>query len=69
MIWLLDSGRAIPQAGDHGFIVYGVVSNITARKRVKVELAEAHAQALETSHLKTQLLANVSHDRRTPLTA
>jgi signal transduction histidine kinase len=40
---------------------------IDERKRAQVELAEARDQALAALRLKTQILANVSHDARTPL--
>jgi PAS domain S-box-containing protein len=49
--------------------VVGVVIDITDLKRVQQSLAEARDQALEASRLKSQLLANVSHDLRTPLGA
>ena len=40
---------------------------IAERKRAEEALALAHDQALEASRLKTQLLANVGHDLRSPL--
>jgi PAS domain S-box-containing protein len=49
--------------------VLGVVIDITDLKRVQQRLAEARDQALEASRLKSQLLANVSHDLRSPLGA
>ncbi len=44
-----------------------VKSDITERKQMEAELLEARNRAQESSRLKTQLLANVSHDMRTPL--
>lgn len=49
--------------------VLGVASDITELKLAERKLAWAHQQALEASRLKSQLLANVSHDVRTPLNA
>lgn len=40
---------------------------IEQRERTQSELAHARDQALESLRLKTQILANVSHDARTPL--
>ncbi len=69
IIWVHDSGRVEKGIAWPSLLVYGVVSDITERKRVEEALTRAHAQALEVSRLKSQLLANVSHDLRTPLNA
>jgi len=41
---------------------------IQEREQVQRELAVARDQALESLHAKNQILANISHDARTPLT-
>lgn len=46
-----------------------VKEDITLRKGLEQALALAHEEALVASDMKTQLLANVSHDMRTPLGA
>lgn len=46
-----------------------VKENITQRKQMEEQLAEARDQALEASHLKSRLLTNASHDMKTPLGA
>lgn len=69
IIWVRDSGRAERDSTQQSILIYGVVSDITERKRVETELAEARDQALEASRLKTELLAKVSHELRTPLGA
>lgn len=68
VIWVRDSGQVQRNGHEQSIIVYGVVSDITERKKAEAALALARDQALETSRLKSQLLANVSHDLRTPLT-
>lgn len=58
-----------PVADEAGRIRHfvAVKDDITLRKQAEEALARAHEQALEAGRLKTQLLANVSHDMRTPL--
>jgi PAS domain S-box-containing protein len=68
VVWVRDSGQVQRNGNEQSIIVYGVVSDITERKKAEAALALARDQALETSRLKSQLLANVSHDLRTPLT-
>ncbi len=60
-----------PVKDDVGHITHyvAVKTYITERKKMETALTEAHKQAVEASRLKTRLLANVSHDMRTPMGA
>ena len=46
-----------------------VLNDITDRRNSEAEIRQAHQKALEASRMKTRLLASVSHDLRTPMTA
>jgi len=46
-----------------------VLNDITERRNSEAEIRQAHQKAIQASQMKTRLLASVSHDLRTPMTA
>jgi signal transduction histidine kinase len=66
-----DTVRQVPVEGRDELTSLSVAINnmLTALGRSESALAEARDQALEASRFKSQLLASVSHDLRSPLNA
>ncbi|MGB9378158.1 MAG: response regulator [Mycobacteriales bacterium] len=48
-------------------LMYASARDVTARRQVQEDLAQARDQAIESSRLKSLFVANVSHEIRTPM--
>jgi PAS domain S-box-containing protein len=64
---VFDRGYVIRDDGDKPVRMIGAMMDITERKRSEIELAKARDEALESARLKSEFLANISHEVRTPL--
>lgn len=66
IFWVSLNGKAL-DTSDPGRGVIWIVDDITRRKKYEQELVRAQKEAEEASEMKSRLLANISHDIRTPL--
>ncbi len=66
-LWLL--GTSTPEVREGELVFNGLLLDITDRKKAEDRLRDAKKQAEESSRVKTAMLANMSHEVRTPLTS
>ena len=69
-VWEECVGRVVERDADGSPVrMTGLMSDITVRKQAEQELTEAKKAAESANDAKSQFLANISHDIRTPMNA
>ncbi len=66
-VWLSDHSYPWQDKSRNSIGSFGILSDITERKRAEEEIIHAKEKAEEMNRLKSSFLANMSHELRTPL--
>ena len=67
VVWIHGEAKVVRDASGRPSFVQGIGYDITERKQLEIEMAEAKSVAEAASRMKSEFLANMSHEIRTPL--
>lgn len=68
-VWVLTTKAPLRNKLGIAIGTFGISKEITELKKIEADLAQARDAALESVRLKTEFLANISHELRTPMNA
>lgn len=66
-IWVESIASLLPESSDRFAGIIGVTRDITSRKKIMLELEAAKEQAFAANRAKSEFLAKMSHEVRTPM--